>query len=164
MSVVLIIMRHGKAEPFGIAASDFERTLVPRGASAARFTGRALAKKGFRPGLLIASAAPRALYSLKLAAAEMGLDPESAAADRSLYAADGHALLDSVRAIPDSVACAMLCGHNPAVSELTALLGSGGAFLGTAEAIVLRLESWKNAGSSPAEILEHIVPPNPGRE
>ena len=46
MAKRLHIIRHGKAEPFGLVSSDFQRTLAPRGAADAKKAGIELRKTG----------------------------------------------------------------------------------------------------------------------
>ena len=150
MSKTIHIVRHGKAEPFGLVPSDFQRTLSPRGAADARKAGAGLRKRGISPGLLISSPAPRALYTLRLIAEELNLDPETVVTDSMIYEGGVDDLLGLVRAFPDTVDEVLFCGHNPGVSELAGRLF--GAFcdgMGTAEVVslVLDTDSWSAAGN-----------------
>ena len=150
MSKTIHIVRHGKAEPFGLVQSDFQRTLSPRGAADARKAGMKLRKRGIAPGLLISSPAPRALYTLRLIAEELNLDPDTIITDSMIYEGGVDDLLGLVRAFPDTVDEVLFCGHNPGVSELAGRLF--GAFcdgMGTAEVVslVLDTDSWSTAGN-----------------
>ena len=149
MAKTIHIIRHGKAEPFGLVSSDFQRTLAPRGAADAKKAGLELRKRGASPELLISSPAPRALYTLRLIAEALKLNPENIITDSVLYEGGTEDLLGVVRAFPDTIGEAMFCGHNPGVSELAARLS--GEFcrgLGTAEVLTLILDtdSWSDAG------------------
>lgn len=149
MSKTIYIIRHGKAEPFGLVASDFSRTLAPRGAAEAKKAGLELRKRGASPELLMSSPAPRALYTLRIIAAELKLDPENIVTDALIYEGGVSDLLNLIRSFPDTVGEAMFCGHNPGVSELVGQIYGGYCpGMTTAEVIALTLDadSWLDAG------------------
>lgn len=136
----LVIIRHGKAESFGIVSDDYARTLVPDGIKEAKWTGSALKKNGINPGLYLASAAPRAFYTLRFIASVLEADPEQVIGDRELYSARRESLLETIRNFPDDVSCAAICGHNPEISDLIPLLAKSPErlpFLNTADAVVM---------------------------
>ena len=112
MKRTLIIIRHGKAESFGIVSEDYARTLIPDGVKEAKYTGNALRKAGVAPQLYLSSAAPRAFYTLRFIALTLGADPESVIGDRELYSARRESLLETIRNFPDDVNCAALCGRS----------------------------------------------------
>ena len=97
MRKTLIIIRHGKAESFGIVSEDYARTLVPDGVKEAKYTGTALRKAGLAPDFYLSSAAPRAFYTLRFIAAELGNDPECVIGDKELYSARKESLLQTIR-------------------------------------------------------------------
>ena len=149
MNKKIYVIRHGKAESFGLVAGDFNRTLVPRGASEAKLAGKELKLRGAKPDLMIASPAPRALYTLRLIASSMKLDPEQIITDGSIYEGSLSDLLNLIRAFPDTAEEALLCGHNPGVTELAgALYGGYCGAIGTAGilAFTLQSEHWCDAG------------------
>ena len=156
MKRTLIIIRHGKAESFGIVSEDYARTLVPDGVKEAKYTGNALKKAGVAPQLYLSSAAPRAFYTLRFIALTLGADPESVIGDRELYSARRESLLETIRNFPDDVTCAALCGHNPEISDLIPLIIEDTGrlpFLNTADAVVIDLPegaSWSDAGAGNA--------------
>ena len=150
----LVIIRHGKAESFGIVADDYARTLVPDGVKEAKYTGNALKKAEVKPQWYLASAAPRAFFTLRFIALTLGNDPDQVIGDKSLYAATRESLLSVVRNLPQDVECAAICGHNPEISDLIPLLAeqSGGMpFLNTADAVILDFPegiSWEEIGNN----------------
>lgn len=153
MNKKIYVIRHGKAESFGLVSGDYDRTLVPRGAAEAKQAGVELKRRGAKPELLIASPAPRALYTLRLIASSMKLDPEKIITDASIYEGSLSDLLNIIRAFPDSVNEAVLCGHNPGVSQLAgALYGGACGAIGTAGilAFTIRSEHWRDAGIAEA--------------
>ena len=165
MKRTLIIIRHGKAESFGIVSEDYARTLVPDGVKEAKYTGNALKKAGVAPQLYLSSAAPRAFYTLRFIALTLGADPESVIGDRELYSARRESLLETIRNFPDDVTCAALCGHNPEISDLIPLIIEDTGrlpFLNTADAVVIDLPegaSWSDAGAGNAVLREFISQP-----
>ena len=165
MKKTLIIIRHGKAESFGIVSDDYARTLVPDGVKEAKYTGTALRKTGVVPELYLSSAAPRALYTLRFIAAALGGDPESVIGDRELYSARRESLLETIRNFPEDVSCAALCGHNPEISDLIPLLVEDSGrlpFLNTADAVVIDLPegaSWSDAGAGNGSMRTFISQP-----
>ena len=165
MKRTLIIIRHGKAESFGIVSEDYARTLVPDGVKEAKYTGNALRKAGVAPQLYLSSAAPRAFYTLRFIALTLGADPESVIGDRELYSARRESLLETIRNFPDDVTCAALCGHNPEISDLIPLIVEDTGrlpFLNTADAVVIDLPegaSWSDAGAGNAVLREFLSQP-----
>lgn len=153
MSKTILLIRHAKAQPFGLVRSDFDRTLDPRGVLEAKKAGAELRKLQIRPQLFMASPAPRALYTLRLILTEMKLDPEQIVTDNCIYEGGLSGLLNLVRAFPDEVSCAMFCGHNPGISELVGHLYNGYTpAMTTCEVVALTLETgrWMDAGLVPA--------------
>ena len=167
MKRTVIIIRHGKAESFGIVPDDYARTLVPDGMKEAKRTGSALRKAGLKPELYLASAAPRAFFTLRFIAAELGANPEQVVGDKSLYSALRESLLETIRNFPEDVSCAALCGHNPEISDLIPLLAADTErlpFLNTADAAVIDLPEdadWSDAGDGNGTI--RFVFSQPGR-
>ncbi len=153
MPKTILLIRHAKPQPFGLVRNDFDRSLDPRGVLEAKKAGAGLRKRGIHPELCVSSPAPRALYTLRLMLTEMKLDPEQIVTDRAIYEGDLSALLNIVRAFPDEVSCAVLCGHNPGISELAGqLFNSSLPAMNTCEVVSLTLETdrWIDAGLVPA--------------
>lgn len=118
----LVVLRHSKAEQ--VAATDFERPLLPRGRLDAADVGRWLAGRGMRPDVALVSAAARTRETWAELATGAGWDLEPTV-DRGLYAAGADTVLDLVRDLDDTVTCVVVIGHNPTVAYLAALLDDG---------------------------------------
>jgi phosphohistidine phosphatase len=121
----LVIMRHGKAvEPDGLA--DVERALTPRGRADAEAAGRWLRENGYRPQVVLCSSAVRTRQTWLSAERQcLGQDDGEAPIVRYLDQLYGASLGDVLAVIADvdpDVRTALLVGHNPTVSALTAVL------------------------------------------
>ncbi|GIF11596.1 SixA phosphatase family protein [Actinoplanes teichomyceticus] len=122
----LILLRHAKAETPGEMA-DFDRSLTERGHSDADAAGAWLVDERLHPDLVICSSARRTRQTWQ--AASMALaqgdrshgTPEVHYEDR-LYHGGRTEVFDLLRAVPDTVRTVLLVGHNPTVSEVSALL------------------------------------------
>jgi len=118
----LIVMRHGKAEPF--AASDQDRQLTGRGVASATDAGRYLRGTGDVPDHAIVSSSARTRQTweaLALAAgssAQVSLDP-------AVYSGSVDVVLEALRAAPASAEVLIFVGHNPSAAYVAALLDDG---------------------------------------
>lgn len=119
---VLVIARHAKAEQG--AASDYARELTERGRGDAVAAGRWLATQGVTPTHPLVSAAPRAAQTWAGLADGAGWSVE-ADLDRGLYGAGPDTVLDLLRGLDDSCACAVVVGHNPTMEIVAQLLDDG---------------------------------------
>lgn len=121
----LYIVRHGAAQSSYEVASDFARRLTPQGAERVRNTALWLQKQPDRvvPQRIITSLAPRAAETAAIIADTFGLPDSDLSEVRELYADTPNDYLKVLAAsVPDTVSCAMIVGHNPAVSELLAIV------------------------------------------
>lgn len=119
---VLVVARHAKAEQGG--AVDHDRELTDRGRADAAEAGGWLAGRGITPDRALVSAAPRAAQTWAALAEGAGWDlpPDL---DRGLYGADPDTVLDVVRGLDESCACAVVVGHNPTMEIVAQLLDDG---------------------------------------
>jgi phosphohistidine phosphatase len=126
----LILLRHAKSDwPEGL--SDLERPLAPRGHTAAPVMGRYLRDELLLPDLALVSPALRtretwALVEPTLVPGELGVEtplrPIPMRIEPRIYEAPVSRLLDVIQALPDTVTCALLVGHNPGSAELALTL------------------------------------------
>src|ERR1700749_3755753 len=115
----LILLRHAKSDWPDVP--DQDRPLAKRGRRDAPVIGRWLRDQGYRPQLVICSAALRTRQTWDLVGAELG-GPPSVTFEPRAYAASALTLLYLVRELPAACSSALLIGHNPGVSELASNL------------------------------------------
>ncbi len=122
----LILMRHGEAERPSPALEDFDRALDDEGRDESRSIGRALAKAGLGPDLIIASAARRTAQTAEtVAEAFPGVTIET---DNSLYLAGPSRLAQAIQDAAPRAAALLLVGHNPGIHQYVLQLArQGGA-------------------------------------
>jgi phosphohistidine phosphatase len=148
----LIVMRHAKAGELP-GGPDFERALRPRGTRDSAAAGQWLATRGFRPDLVICSAARRTRQTWQYVAAELGGNPEFTAEQR-LYQADSEDVAEIIRQTPATVGTLLYIGHNPAAAELASLLTGSETVLPTAAIAVIALASdWADLAAGTGELV-----------
>ncbi|MEN3303950.1 MAG: phosphohistidine phosphatase [Micromonosporaceae bacterium] len=117
----LVILRHAKADrPGGVA--DGDRPLTERGHADTGAAGVWLAARGYRPDVVICSPAKRTRQTWHGIAVAL---PDATAVVRyepAVYESGTGAILRLVKAIEPQFGTALLIGHNPTVSLLSALL------------------------------------------
>src|SRR5258706_4615715 len=120
----LVVLRHAKAGELP-GGPDFERVLLPSGQRDSAAAGSWLASHGFRPDVVICSAARRTRQTWENVASALGGDPEFIAEER-LYEADAEDVLEIIRQTPAEVGTLLYIGHNPAAAQF-AILVTGSA-------------------------------------
>lgn len=137
----LWIVRHGKAMQASPTGSDFDRPLMPRGESQARWLGEHIAGKKKRPDLILTSGLARAIATARLIQEHINCDLEVV---RELET--GRSVSDALGLIAKHRARGrlMLVGHNPTLGELVWTLQHGlpprEAELRTGQAYVFEFE------------------------
>jgi phosphohistidine phosphatase len=120
----LVLLRHAKAErPTG--HSDVERPLTERGHADAGAAGAWLAAHGYVPDLVLCSTAKRTRQTWHGVALALPSAP-AVRYEKKLYAGGAREMLSVVAAAKDDARTVLVIGHNPAVSELSALLDPDG--------------------------------------
>src|SRR5262245_36558778 len=108
----VFLLRHAKSSWADSTLSDIERPLAPRGERAAQKIAAYVRKRKIRPTLVLCSPSVRTRRTLE--AIRPSLGKKCAVEFRSaLYGASSEELLRQLQALHDSVASAMLVGHNP---------------------------------------------------
>jgi phosphohistidine phosphatase len=122
----LILLRHAKAETPG-AMRDFDRQLAARGRNDAEAAGSWLAAQGLRPDLVLCSTAARTRQTwhgvaVALAEADPTWRAPQVRYEHGLYGGGRTEVVDLLRAAPRSASAVLVIGHNPTVSDVSALL------------------------------------------
>ena len=160
-----MLLRHAKSDWPDVP--DRDRPLAKRGRRAAPVVGRWLHDQGYRPEIVICSAAVRTRETWDLVAPELGGSPAVTFEPRA-YAASALTLLYLVRELPASCHAALLIGHNPGVSELASTLieasgddkpGSPGLRFPTAAVAVLEFSGdWAGLSLARARLVAYTTP------
>jgi phosphohistidine phosphatase len=112
----LTLLRHAKSGWDDPVSRDFDRPLNPRGRRAARTVALELKARGLTFDRVLASPARRVIETVE--EVEVGYGPLRPDYDERLYLASAAALLEIVRATPESVERLLLVGHNPGLEEI----------------------------------------------
>ena len=120
--LLLVILRHGKAEAF--AAEDHRRRLTDRGRRAALSAGEWLDERGIVPTHAFVSSAARARDTWEAVAEGSGSDAVVRVED-AVYTADADSAVDILRTAPSDARVVIFVGHNPTAASLAHLLDDG---------------------------------------
>ena len=172
----LLLLRHAKSSWDDRDLSDHARPLNPRGRTAASAMRDTLATHGLVPDLVLVSTARRTLQTLQ------ALEPwsETPLVEQldSLYLADQTTLLETLQAVPETVRCVLLVGHNPGLHELAVLLAGGTAMTGGSGDTSRLAESypsgalaefsvpgpWQGLGEGGGTLVRFVCPRSPAEE
>ncbi len=119
----LMLLRHAKSDRSVAGASDHERTLNPRGRTAAVTMGTYMAAEKLVPALILCSTATRTRETCERIIAAFP-HPPPIHYERRLYEAGPDTIVDLVAAMPADARSILLIGHNPGL-QLTALSLAG---------------------------------------
>jgi phosphohistidine phosphatase len=120
-----VILRHAKAaNPEGVA--DIERPLSSRGQADATAAGEWLSHQPYQPDLVLCSPSRRTRGTWHGVALGLRRAPEVEYVD-NLYNGTAEDLLQAVMEVEPDTGTVLLVGHNPGVSQLSALLDPDGA-------------------------------------
>jgi phosphohistidine phosphatase len=153
----LIVMRHAKAGELP-GGPDIERALRPRGERDSAAAGNWLASRGFRPDLVVCSAARRTRQTWQHVAPALRGDPEVTVEQR-LYRADCDDLMDIIRLTPATARTLLYIGHNPAAAELASVLTGTEIALSTAAiAVIAAAGDWPDLAAGAGELVASWSP------
>ena len=152
--LTLILLRHAKSSWKDPTLSDHDRPLASRGKADAPLMGKALAKHGLIPDLVLCSTARRTRDTLDLVLPELQREPQVVYEDR-IYHATPAELFTVVQGAPQTASQVLLVGHNPELQRFALdVIGPGpkhlkdriAAKLPTAAVVVTRFSSgaWKD--------------------
>jgi phosphohistidine phosphatase len=117
----LYLLRHAKSSWKEPGLADRDRPLARRGRRAARAMGRHLAASGLQPDLVLCSPARRTVETLDRVRPHLCAVGEARLAP-GLYGASAEGIVDLLRSVSNAVDDLLVVGHEPALSELAALV------------------------------------------
>lgn len=144
----LWLIRHATAVSGDHLLPDFERKLEPVGKQEAIQTGKAIAKSGFFPSMVISSAAHRTMETARLVCEEFGY-PGEIQSVLTFYNANFQTLLNHIRNTDDFIDSLAVIGHNPGISQLASVLAENDSFqLAPSAAVCLSfvVDNWVSIG------------------
>jgi phosphohistidine phosphatase len=160
----LILVRHAKSSWKDERARDVDRPLAGRGKRDAPRMAKRLKARQAAPQLMLASHARRALETAKLLAAELDYDVADLEIDENLYLASPDAILSVVARLDDELACVLLVGHNPGLTELVNRLLPSFALDNVPTSGVVAVDfdvtTWREAASAQAKLAYYDYPSN----
>lgn len=121
----IYLLRHAKSSWKDEALDDFDRPLAKRGRRAATALGAYLATHRIVPAQVLCSPAKRTRETLERIQDALGA-PLPTRFERAIYMAEAPDLLRRLRRLSDTLASAMLVGHNPGLERLAAILAAAG--------------------------------------
>jgi phosphohistidine phosphatase len=152
----LIVMRHAKAGELP-GGPDFERALKPRGRTDSEAAGEWLRAGGYRPDLVLCSAARRTRQTWQYVSQALGGEAELSIEQR-LYEADASEVIDIIGETA-AVRTLMYVGHNPAAAGVVATLtGSEPHFPTSAIAIIDVMAGWDQLSAGDGELVATWTP------
>lgn len=157
----LLLLRHAKTEQANKdTPADFTRALTERGRSDAVTMGQKLAKKSYRPDLILCSPSTRTRQTLELVNQALR-SPAECHYSEAIYAAGARQLLSLVQMLQDKAHAVMLVGHNPGLEDGLSLLTNDTprAFPTAAVAVIdFDIATWRELGPHTGKLVEMLRP------
>lgn len=122
---ILTLIRHAKSSWKDAYLLDIDRPLNKRGKRDAPVMGKRLAERDFRPDLLVASPATRALVTAEVIAGEIDYPVEEIVIDRRMYGAGVTEWLQVIHSLDDALDDVACFGHNPGLTDLVNYFAPG---------------------------------------
>jgi phosphohistidine phosphatase len=166
--LTLSLLRHAKSSWKDPTIADHDRPLNTRGTAEAPVMGKAMARHGLDPDLVLCSTARRTRDTLQLVLPELKTEPKIIY-EGGLYHGTPEEMLDLLRDVPPSVNQVLLVGHNPELQSFALdLIGSGAKHLKdqleakypTAGLVVLRFPAgaWKDVAINSGKLELFLTP------
>ncbi len=162
---VLYLLRHAKSSWADDTLADHERPLAKRGVRNAKRMAAYLRDVHVEPDLVLCSSAVRTRQTLELVTPSIPDAPVEIEDD--LYEATADALLERLRAIPESVHSVLLIGHNPGLHDVAVRLAASGPCLdeltrkfptGALATLALGSQTWASVHQGDAVLVDFAVP------
>lgn len=112
----LIFVRHGEAGHE--ATNDYERDLTPTGKLQAEKVAKLLLGQQLIPEAVLCSSATRTLETCDIICRKLNFGIDKVQPFLKFYSKGFETYIDEIIALEDTIECAMIVGHNPAVSQL----------------------------------------------
>jgi phosphohistidine phosphatase len=166
--LTLSLLRHAKSSWKDPNLADHDRPLNSRGMAEAPVVGKAMAKHGLDPDLVLCSTARRTRDTLDLVLPELKTEPKVIYED-GLYHGTPAEMLGILHDVGAGVGQVLLIGHNPELQEFALdLIGSGPKLLKdrleakypTAGLVVLRFPAgtWKDVAVNSGKLGLFLTP------
>jgi len=166
--LTLSLLRHAKSSWKNPTLPDHDRPLNSRGKAQAPLMGKAMAKRGLNPDLVLCSTARRTRDTLDLVLPELSGEPKIVYED-GLYHAAPTEMLSILQTAPASAGQVLVVGHNPELQTFALdLIGSGPNHLKgriethvpTAALMVIRFQAgaWKDVGINSGKLELFLTP------
>jgi phosphohistidine phosphatase len=170
--LTLILLRHAKSSWHDPAIPDQDRPLNSRGVAAAPLMGRAMAKHGLDPDLVLCSPARRTRDTLALVLPQLKTEPQIVYED-DLYHATAAEMLALLQKVAPAASQVLMVGHNPELQSFALdLIGSGPnhlkdrleSKLPTAGLVVLRFQAgaWSSVAINSGKLELLLTPRDVG--
>lgn len=117
----LLLMRHGKAEPYEGELADFDRTLAPRGHHAAALIGNHIGRADLTPDQVLCSPSARTRQTASIVIGALSGRPDIVFPPK-LYNASTGIFIEQIQQFGGNAKILLVVGHNPATEEATELL------------------------------------------
>jgi phosphohistidine phosphatase len=166
--LTLSLLRHAKSSWKNPTIPDHDRPLNARGKADAPLMGKAMAKHGLVPDLVLCSTARRTRDTLDLVLPELKAEPKIVYED-GLYHGTPQEMLAILQNVPAGASQVLLVGHNPELESFALdLIGSGPKQLKdrieakypTAALAVMRFlaGAWKDVGVNSGKLELFLTP------
>ena len=158
---IVTLLRHAKSSWKEPQLNDIERPLNKRGRRDVPLMGKRLARRGFKPQLIISSPAVRAVTTAEGIATAIAYEVAQISIDELIYEASSDALLKILHSQDDRHQHVMLTGHNPGLTELLELLAQSGiSNIPTCGIATLefQVDRWRDVKAGEGELLNYDFP------
>ena len=158
----LVLVRHGKAEPWAYTENDRPRKLITRGIKNAEFMSEILKEKGIAPDALISSDAERSVKTAQIFAETFATPKEKIKQLKWLYE---DVLTDDfvqlLQSSDDSKETIFIFGHNPWISTVAHNMTSNfSSVMPTCSYAVIEFptDSWKEVEARTGKAVQYEYP------
>lgn len=159
----LHLLRHAKSSWKDSSLPDRDRPLAGRGRRAAKAIAKHMRAQGIEPDLVLCSPARRARETLERI--EPALGRGAVEVDPALYGGTADALVERLRAVPETIGSVLVIGHNPGLQQLAVGLARPSDLRSelegkypTAALATLELASWRDLRDGGATLAGFVRP------